>query len=138
MEKKEISVIDIEINTAYMLSQACDLILRDAERRLAAKKTPLRQDVKMRFNRWTEAVKRACILNEDLCEDIYRHTAGRGYKDVQIWQEQENEMARFALMFADRSRYVDSINAIFKAIRSQQGEDVITEDVLKHFYLKKI
>ena len=137
MEEK-ISPLQIEVNTAYLLSQACDLILRDAAKRLESQRASFKRETKQKFSRWIEAVKRACILNEDLCEDIYKNAEKRNYKDVQIWQEQENEMARFVLLLADRSRNVDSINAVFKTLRSLPGEGVITEDVLKNFYLKKL
>lgn len=95
-------------------------------------------ETKQKFNRWTEAVKRACIFNEDLTQDIYKHESKRNYKDVQIWQEQENEMARLALLFADISPYVDYVNEIFKHLRSFKGEGIVTEELLNKFYLKKL
>lgn len=131
-------VIGILTNTAYIMSQATDLILREAERRLARRGTPMFHETKQKFNRWTEAVKRACILNEDLEQDIYKHESKRNYKDVQIWQEQWNECARFNLMLADISRYVDYVNEVFGHLRSFKGDGIITEEVLKNFYLKKL
>ena len=137
-QKRELDIAGVEINTCYLLTQACDLILRDCARRHDRLGMPMYRETKQRFGRWAEAVKRACILNEDLAQDIYTHEAKRNYKDVDIWQEQSNELARFVLMIADRSKYIDFINEIFKHLRSFNGDGIITEDVLKNFYLKKL
>ena len=137
-QKKELDIAGLEINTCYLMTQAIDTILRDCERRHANLGMPLKHEVKQKFSRWAEAVKKACILSEDLCQDIYKHEEKRNYKDVQIWQEQWNECARFNLMLADISRYVDYVNEVFGHLRSFKGDGIITEEVLKNFYLKKL
>ena len=134
----ENDVIGLETNTIYLMSQAMDLIMRDCERRMARNKECFKQQKKQTFNRYMQAVKTACILNEDLCQDIYEHESKRNYKDVQIWQEQANELARFVLLLADISPYMDYVNEVFKHLRSFKGEGIITEEVLKNFYLKKL
>lgn len=134
----ESDVIGLETNVLYMMSQAMDLIMRDCERRMAKNKECFKQQKKQTFNRYMQAVKTACILNEDLCQDIYEHESKRNYKDVQIWQEQANELARFVLLLADISPYMGYVNEVFKHLRSFKGEGIITEEVLKNFYLKKL
>lgn len=124
-------------NTLYIMSQAMDIMLRDLERRLKKNHRVLNHEQKRNFSRFIEYVRLACIHAEDLCQDIYNHEAKRNYKDVQLWQEQSNELARLVLLFSDRSRYVNFVEEIFKHIESFEGDGIITEDILKNYYLKK-
>ena len=138
MAQDDYDVIGVETNTLYMMSQAMDLIFRDCERRMAAHKEEFKREKKQKFTRYMTLARQASLINEDLAQDIYEHESKRKWKDVQIWQEQANELARLILMYADRSRYIDFVNEIFKHIRSFKGDEIITEDVLQKFYLKKL
>ena len=60
------------------------------------------------------------------------------YRNVQIWQEEANELARLVLMFADRSVDQDVVDRIFAFIREQSGDGIIDERILDDFRLKKI
>lgn len=137
-ETNEDNIIGIEVNSLYILSQAMDLILRDCERRMDKQKCRFQQKKKQNFTRYMNLVRQACVINEDLNQDIIDHEAKRNYKDYHIWQEQANEMARYILMFADRSRYIDIVNGVFKYLEDNPGDGFVTEEVLKNFYLKTL
>ena len=91
---------------------------------------------KQLFNRYLQAVKTACILQEDLTQDIYKEDEKHNFRNVQIWQDEANELARLMLLFADRSADENTVNEIFKFIRSVPGEGIVDESLLQNFYLK--
>lgn len=138
MEDKELKAISTEVNTIYMMSLAMDLIIRNIEWRMNKNRETFRREKRQLFTRFMQAVKTACILQEDLTQDIYREDEKHDYRNVQIWQEEANELARLVLMFADRSIDVDVVDKIFAFIREQSGEGIIDERILDDFRLKKI
>ena len=138
MEDKELKAISTEVNTIYMMSLAMDLIIRNVEWRMNKNRETFRREKRQLFTRFMQAVKTACILQEDLTQDIYREDEKHDYRNVQIWQEEANELARLVLMFADRSIDVDVVDKIFAFIREQSGEGIIDERILDDFRLKKI
>ena len=85
-----------------------------------------------------QSVKTACVLQEDMTQDIYNEDEKHGYRNVQIWQEEANELARLMLLFADRSADQDIVDNIFKFIREQPAEGIVDENMLDNFRLKKI
>lgn len=97
-----------------------------------------RGEKKQLFNRYTKAVQTALVLQEDMTQDIYKEDERHNFRNVQIWQEEANELARLMLLFADRSADQDTVNSIFKFIREQPGEGIVDEELLKNFYLKKL
>ena len=126
----------VETNLLYMMSLSMDLIVRDLERRMSREKERFKQEKKQIFTRYTKAVRDACILQEMLTQDIYDCDAKHNYKNVQLWQEESNELARLDLLFADRSANQDVVNGIFKYVREQPAEGIVDEEMLKAFYLK--
>lgn len=137
MADNEIKNIAVEVNTIYMMSLAMDLIIRDIEWRMSRNRDSFRKDKKQLFTRFMQAVKTACILQEDMTQDIYREDEKHDYRNVQIWQEEANELARLMLLFADRSADQDVVDKIFAFIREQPCEGIVDEKMLESFYLKK-
>lgn len=127
--------LSVEVNTLYMMSLAMDLLIRDAERRLRMDGAVFHREKKSLFNRFMQAVKTACILQEDLTQDIYREDERHNYRNVQIWQEEANELARLMLMYADRSASQESCDKIHEFIKTIPGDGIVDEDMLKQFYL---
>lgn len=130
--------ISTEVNTIYMMSLAMDLIIRDIEWRMNKNRETFRREKRQIFNRFSQAVKTACILQEDLTQDIYEVDEKHNYRNVQIWQDEANELARLVLMYADRSVNQDVIDNIFSFIRKQTAEGIVDERMLDNFRLKEI
>jgi len=133
-DEKKLSVI---INTIYMMSLSMDLMIREAERIMRRDNATFRREKRQIFNRFMKAVNTACILQEELTQDIYREDEKHNYKNVQIWQDEANELARLVLLYADRSADQEVTDAIFKFIREQPCEGIVDEKLLESFYLKK-
>lgn len=91
---------------------------------------------KMLFKRFTQAVKTACILAEQLGDDVIASTEKSNYKDLNIWQAESNELARLVLLYADKSSEEGATEAIFDLLESFKGAGIITEEKLKPFYLQ--
>lgn len=138
MDEKELKPVAVEVNTIYMMSLAMDLLLRDIERRMSKYRECFRRDKKQIFTRYMQAVKTSCILQEDLTQDIYNEDEKYGYRNVQIWQEEANELARLMLLFADRSADQDVVDKIFSFIREQPAEGIVDEKMLDNFRLRKL
>ena len=151
MSHQKITPEDVEVNLLYMLTLSFDLILRDIEWRLDKRSRAeegrgceFKREKKKQFNEYIETIRAAIKnihkswdLNEKLTQDIYASSAKGNYKSVPIWQRESNELARLVLLYADRSANEDAVNKIHSFIRSLPGEGIITEEVLKNFYLKK-
>ena len=137
MEKNtNLNKAGVETNLLYMMSLAMDLIMRDTVWRMAKEKERFKHEKKQIFTRYAKTVRDACVLQEMLTQDIYDCDAKHNYKNVQLWQEESNELARLNLLFADRSANQDIVDGIFKYVREQPGEGIVDEELLKAFYLK--
>ena len=134
---RELKQISTEVNVIYMMSLAMDLIIRNIEWRMSKNRETFRQDKKQVFTRFSKAVKTACLLQEDLTQDIYTVDEKNNFRNIQIWQDEANELARLILLYADRSADQDVTDAIFKFIRQQPCEGIVDEKMLESFYLKK-
>lgn len=136
MDDKTLKQASCETNTLYMLSLAMDLILRNNEWLMAKKREYFKHEKKQLFTRYTKAVRDACYLQDKLTQDIYDVDEANNFKNVDIWLEEANELARLILLFADRSANTDVVEAIFKHIRSLPGDGIVDEKMLESFYLK--
>lgn len=151
MEKKKPTPEDVEVNVLFMLTQSFDLILRDIERRMAERAlreecrvVEFKREKKKQFREYLDSLrdiaarmKRSYDLNERITQDIYDSSAEDNYKSLPIWQLESNELARLVLLYADKSADDENVNKIHSFIRSLPGEGIVTEDVLKNFYLRK-
>lgn len=124
-------------NAAYLMSLALDLILRESEWKMRLRSEEYKKEKKQLFNRYTKTVRTACYLQDQLTQDIWDVEEHYDYKNVDLWLEQANELARLILLFADKSVDVDVVNKIFSFIRQLPGEGIIDEKLLESFYLKK-
>lgn len=138
MEDKEEKQQAVLINTLYMMSLAMDLLIRDSERRMRKQGASFRREKKQVFNRFIKAVQTACIYQEDLTQDIYTEDEKHNFKNVQIWQEEANELARLVLLYADKSADQDVCDKILAFIRSFPGDGIVDEKMLENYYLKKL
>ena len=140
MTEEELEIrSDFVTNAAYMTALALDLLVRESER-LLHMMTPAqgwKYEKKRMFSMFTDYVRKACLVNEQITQDVYDVEAANNYKCVQIWQEEANELCRFILMMEDRNKDIDIVNKIHSFIRSLPGDGACTEDLLKHFYLNK-
>lgn len=125
-------------NAAYLMSLALDLILRESEWKMRLRNEAYKREKKQLFSRYTKAVRTACILQDELTQDIWDVEENYDYKNVDTWLDQANELARLILMFADRSVDVDVVNKIFAFIREQPGEGIVDDKLLDNFRLKKL
>jgi len=149
--KKEVTPEDLEVNVLYMLTQTFDLILRDIEWRMAergrreeGRAVEFKREKKKMFREYLDGIgdickrcKKSFDQNEKITQDIYDSSASSNYSSVPIWQMESNELARLILMYADKSADADKVNKIHSFLRSIPGEGIVTEEVLKNFYLKK-
>ena len=132
------TVENLEINTMYIMALALERIASDVERRLNAQKCTFRQEKKMRFNNIIKAIK-SMKANCDVIDQVDFAEGLKGkYENYQSYQEDAYRLARIILLCADRD--TDDPSNLFevqKLLRSQKGAGIITEDVLKRFYLNK-
>lgn len=137
MEEKILKQASCETNVLYMMSLAMDLILRNNEWLMSRLRQSFRKDKKQLFTRYAKTVRDACYLQDLLTQDIFDADEKNNYKNIQIWQDEANELSRLVLLFADRSADQNVVDAIFRFIREQKGEGIVTEEMLESFYLKK-
>ena len=141
-EKKKVTFDDVEVNVLFMMSLAMDIILRDVDRKMQIQayreggRGGFRHDKKLLFHRFTDSVKAACIYAERLGDDVIISTEKSNYKDLNIWQDEANELARLILLYADKSSEEGATEAIFGYLNSFRGAGIINEENLKPFYLK--
>ena len=126
----------LETNAIYLMSLAMDMILRHNEYLMSKQRESFKREKKQLFTRYTRAVRDACIIQDQLTQDIWDVEKQYGYRNVDVWLEEANELARLILMFADRSVNTDVVADIFKYIRSMHGEGIVDEKMLESFYLK--
>ena len=137
MNEKILKQASCETNVLYMMSLAMDLILRNNEWLMSRQREFFRRDKKQLFTRYTKTVRDACYLQDLLTQDIFDADEKNNYRNIQIWQDEANELSRLVLLFADRSADQNVVDKIFKFIREQPGEGIVTEEMLESFYLKK-
>lgn len=139
MEKeKKKDALTTEINVMYTMAMAMDRIMLDFERRMYARKDEFIREKKIEFKKIINCAQGAYRAFSVLNDDIERSSADSGYKDLDTWSDEALEYARLLLLYDDKcGRSLTNRDQLFSYIRSLKGEDVITEDVLKRFYLKK-
>ena len=137
MNEKALKQASMETNTIYLMSLAMDLILRNNEWLMAKNREAFKREKKQVFTRYTKAVRDACYLQDLLTQDIFDVDERNDFKNIQIWQEEANELARLVLLFADRSADQQVVDNIFKFVREQPADGIVDEQMLSNFYLNK-
>lgn len=126
----------IIVNAAYLMSLAMDRMLRVSELLMSRNRELFVREKKQLFSRYTQAVRTACLLQDMLTQDIWDMDAKHDYKNVDMWLDQSNELARLILLFADKSRDQEDVDKVFSTLRSMEGEGIVDEKLLEYFYLK--
>jgi len=134
MEDKKESVL---INTAFMSALSLELMLREVERRMNIHGASFQKEAKMKFSRFLDFTKKALFYAEELTQEIYKVDAEVKWKNIPVWQEESNELARLILLYADKSADVDNVEAVFKMLRELPGEGIVDEEMLDRFRLRK-
>lgn len=137
MDSKILKQASCETNVLYMMSLAMDLILRNNEWLMYKQREAFKREKKQLFTRYTKTVRDACFLQDQLTQDIFDCDSVHDFKNIQIWQEEANELARLVLLFADRSADQQVVDNIFKFVREQPADGIVDEQMLSNFYLNK-
>jgi hypothetical protein len=116
---------------------AQDLMIQDLLVRLKSQGDGLRQRSKFNLNEMIKALKRASHFADELKEELFEADSEHKWKNIQTWQDESNEVARLVLLWEDREPHPEVCDDIFKFIRSTQGDGVVTEEMLKNYYLIK-
>lgn len=126
------------INTAFMTALTLELFIRDLEKRMAMQGASFQREAKQKFTRFLDFTKKALYYAEELTQEIYNVDEQAHWKNIPVWQEESNELARLILLYADRSSNADAVNDIFKFLRSIPGEGIVTEEMLDNYRLKTL
>lgn len=124
-------------NCLYMMSLAMDRLMREVEPIMRKHSEPFVREKKQMFSRYLKTVKEACLLQDEITQDIWDMDAKHNYRNVDLWLGQSNELARLVLLFADRSSDQNNVDKVFSLLRSLPGEGIVDEELLKLFYLQK-
>lgn len=139
MEKQETvhTVSDLMINTLYMMTQTFELIMRDFERRIKVDGIVFRHEKKQQFNRLMKSIRDIHTQFELVYNDIIMSAEEVGWKELDLWARDANALARMILLWADKcGSYPQNEEDVFSLLKALKGEGIVTEDVLKRFYLK--
>lgn len=139
MEKQETvhTVSDLMINTLYMMTQTFELIMRDFERRIKAGGIVFRHEKKQQFNRLMKSIRDIHTQFDLVYNDIMVSAEEVGWKELDLWARDANALARMILLWADKcGSYPQNEEDVFSLLKALKGEGIVTEDVLKRFYLK--
>lgn len=139
MEAKNTSINQAGVihNCLYMMSLAMDRLMREVEPIMNRHSESFVREKKKLFTRYLKTVKEACILQDEITQDIWDMEAKHDYRNVDFWLAQCNELARLILLFADRSSYQENVDKVFSLLRSLPGEGIVDENLLGLFYLRK-
>lgn len=129
--------LNLLINTAFMTALTLELMLRDVERRMNMEGATMKHETKMKFTRFLDFTKKALYQADLLTQDIFDVDAQNRWKNIPVWQEESNELARLILLYADRSADTENVYKVFKTLRDIKGEGIVTEEMLHNYYLKK-
>ena len=128
---------NILTDSIFLMAFAQDLMIQDLIRRLNMSGADLRQRSKHNLNQFLSCLKKASHYADELKEELFDADAEHKWKNIQTWQDEANEVARLVLLWEDREPHPEVCDKIFKFIRETQGDGVVTEEMLKRYYLKK-
>ena len=128
---------NILTDSLFLMAFASDLMIADLLRRMKSKGDGLRQRSKFNLSQMVKHLKTASHFADELREELFEADAENKWKNIQIWQDEANELARLILLWEDREQYPEVCNEIFKFIRSTKGDGTVDDDMLKQYYLIK-
>ena len=141
MTPKEFTVEGLMVNMAYTCAFASERMILEVERILKGRGEGLKHEKKQAFTRLAETLRAAkryydFIFDADLIKAV--ESSGE-VTDYDRAHEDAKEIARLLLLYADRCGYNQAnYEELFRVLRNMpDGLGLITEDVLKNFYMKK-
>ena len=136
-EQSRMSVENAEINILYTTAFAIYFIAQDAERRMNAAGMSLGFRRRQLFNGIIKDLQGAKRKQDELYQD-YIKAWGNNFKNYDEEQENANSLARLLMLWFDRVEgWEDKEKAVEEFIKTLSPEDVVSEDSLKRFKIKK-
>ena len=136
-EQSRMSVENAEINILYTTAFAIYFIAQDAERRMNATGMSLGFRRRQLFNGIIKDLQGAKRKQDELCQD-YIKAWKNNIKNYDEEQENANSLARLLMLWFDRVEgWEDKEKAVEEFIKTLSPEDVVSEDSLKRFKIKK-
>ena len=134
-KKRQPQVEDIMINTTFVMADAIDILLRNAEKRMYKKNATLSQKYKMMHNNLLR-----CLRDTRIALERYNKFCD----DYLTWQDRDNQrrdsnfICRIMLLIADRTAGGDTLveKQIEDFITSLQDKGKVSEDIIKEFVLR--
>ena len=136
-EQSRMSVENAEINILYTTAFAIYFIAQDAERRMNAAGMSLGFRRRQLFNGIIKDLQGAKRKQDELYQD-YIKAWKNNIKKYDEEQENANSLARLLMLWFDRVEgWEDKEKAVEEFIKTLSPEDVVSEDSLKRFKIKK-
>ena len=136
-EQSRMSVENAEINILYTTAFAIYFIAQDAERRMNAAGMSLGFRRRQLFNGIIKDLQGAKRKQDELYQD-YIKAWGNNFKNYDEEQKNANSLARLLMLWFDRVEgWEDKEKAVEEFIKTLSPEDIVSEDSLKRFKIKK-
>lgn len=136
-EQSRMSVENAEINVLYTTAFAIYLIAQDAEQRMNAAGMSLGFRRRQLFNGIIKDLQGAKRKQDELYQD-YIKAWKNNIKNYDEEQENANSLARLLMLWFDRVEgWEDKEKAVEEFIKTLSPEDIVGEDSLKRFKIKK-
>ena len=136
-EQSRMSVENAEINILYTTAFAIYFIAQDAEQRMNAAGMSLGFRRRQLFNGIIKDLQGAKRKQDELYKD-YIKAWKNNIKNYDEEQENANSLARLLMLWFDRVEgWEDKEKAVEEFIKTLSPEDIVSEDSLKRFKIKK-
>ena len=136
-EQSRMSVENAEINILYTTAFAIYFIAQDAERRMNAAGMSLGFRRRQLFNGIIKDLQGVKRKQDELYQDYIKAWKNNA-KNYDEEQENANSLARLLMLWFDRVEgWEDKEKAVEEFIKTLSPEDVVSEDSLKRFKIKK-
>ena len=136
-EQSRMSVENAEINILYTTAFAIYFIAQDAEQRMNAAGMSLGFRRRQLFNGIIKDLQGAKRKQDELYQDYIKAWKNNA-KNYDEEQENANSLARLLMLWFDRVEgWEDKEKAVEEFIKTLSPEDIVSEDSLKRFKIKK-
>ena len=136
-EQSRMSVENAEINILYTTAFAIYFIAQDAERRMNATGMSLGFRRRQLFNGIIKDLQGVKRKQDELYQDYIKAWKNNA-KNYDEEQENANSLARLLMLWFDRVEgWEDKEKAVEEFIKTLSPEDIVSEDSLKRFKIKK-
>lgn len=128
-------ILDIETNLIYILMRSTEYLMYDIDRRLRVYRNFFSIKKKKQINGILASVSKTKELFDTLEKDYSNNLNAEEYD---IMMRDAFECIRLMMLYADKcGSSEDNRNKVFSFIRSLKGEDLISEEDISRFYIKK-